>query len=85
MATCLPCDPSKHHEFAKNAIWELAQGNKRYVSARGVTSIERSQDKSVVDLLVEDPLRPSSTKAIVLACARSYAPIDSVRTIIRHP
>jgi hypothetical protein len=65
-------------EVAAQTVWELAQGNKRYAGRRGVSNTESKGERSVVEMLIEDPLRPTPPKAIVISCARSYAPIDAI-------
>jgi len=64
--------------LAAQTVWELAQGNKRYAGRRGVSNVESRVDRSVVEMLIEDPLKPTRPKAIVISCARSYAPIDAI-------
>jgi carbonic anhydrase len=67
-------------ERARETIWELAQGNKRFVQQRGHGNRpqQNAPTTSLVEKLIEDPLKPSAARAIVLSCARSYAPIDSI-------
>ena len=79
-AACEPCSSDEARKRATDTIWELAQGNKRYVQRRStsgfLSDVRPGDHQSLVDLLVEDPLKPTFAKAIVLSCARSYAPVD---------
>ena len=62
---------------ASVVIWKLAQGNKRYCEAKNSPDHTRPMTK-LVDLLIEDPIRPRPVEALVFACAISYAPTDAV-------
>jgi len=65
-----------HSTAAAEVIWSLSCGNKRYLdSMRGVTS---RAPRPLLDMLIDDPLKPAKVKALVISCARSFAPIDSI-------
>merc|ERR550537_1927437 len=82
MASADPDDPDSgpileaKRGAASEIIWKLAQGNKRYVNGMGNPS--RKNKKPLVEQLIEDPLRPQLTEALVIACARSFAPVDVI-------
>ena len=61
---------------ASEVIWKLAQGNRRYCEAKH--SPHARPKTKLVDLLIEDPIRPRSVEALVFACAISFAPTDAV-------
>jgi len=56
-------------------ILEFLQGNKRWVE-NGCVSAPTTGP--LVNKLVEDPFNPTQKKALVLSCARSVAPMDSL-------
>jgi len=70
--------------LAAQTVWELAQGNKRHITSRSASGRPnmfpnaRDWEYDRPDLLSEDPMRPAASKAVVLSCARSYAPVDTV-------
>jgi len=64
----------KMHPANANII-EFIEGNKRWVK-NGCVAATPSGD--IVNNLVEDPFNPSVKKAMVLSCARSVAPMDSL-------
>ena len=84
MSICEPCDTAEAQARSREVIQNLAAGNKRHVTASGVMFMDSHPDKSVVDMLIEDPLKPTVTKAIVLACSRLHAPVESVSAHHSH-
>ena len=71
-----PSEAAPARLTASEAIWKLAQGNKRYCEAKH--SPHARPKTKLVDLLIEDPIRPRPVEALVFACAISFAPTDAV-------
>jgi len=60
---------------ANATLVEFMEGNKKWVDNGLVSSTSTG---SLVNNLVEDPFNPIPKKALVLSCARSVAPMDSI-------
>lgn len=58
-------------------IWDLSQGNQNYVKGR-LNPAQYSSEESLVQSLIADSLNPKPVKALVVSCARSYAPVDTI-------
>jgi carbonic anhydrase len=60
-------------------IWELIEGNQRFMKRRGGGAPQdTAAPTSLVTKLVADALNPRPVKALVVSCARSYSPVDSI-------
>jgi len=63
----------------KEIIWDLVKGNQEYVKGRlNPAMYGFSSEDSLVQNLVGDTLNPKAVKALVVSCARSYAPVDTI-------
>eukprot|EP00416_Gambierdiscus_australes_P017191 CAMPEP_0171071488 /NCGR_PEP_ID=MMETSP0766_2-20121228/10348_1 /TAXON_ID=439317 /ORGANISM="Gambierdiscus australes, Strain CAWD 149" /LENGTH=763 /DNA_ID=CAMNT_0011528031 /DNA_START=39 /DNA_END=2330 /DNA_ORIENTATION=- len=69
-----------HVRTASDIIWELNQGNKRFVAQRqaGNSSGGRLSEVPPVDRFIEDPLRAPEVKAIVCGDSRASLPMANV-------
>lgn len=65
---------SKLHPANQNIV-EFMDGNKRWIES-GCAAVP--YDGALVDNLIEDPFNPVTKKALVISCARSVAPMDSM-------
>jgi hypothetical protein len=64
---------------SQEIVWDLVQGNQRFVKARSQGPVGQIDDgTTLVQKLVADALNPRAVKALVVSCARSYSPVDTI-------
>jgi len=63
-------------------IWDLAQGNRRFVDERTMGPMRRDNEEdaglTLVQKLVTDNVKARPVKALIASCARSYSPVDTI-------
>jgi len=77
---CEPCDAPSRPKACRDYLWELVQGNRRYVAQRDgrrrgenasfIPNHAMDLERSALEMLTDDPLRPVVAKAIVVAATR---------------
>lgn len=75
------CVMAESRISARDVIWEFSQGNVKFVEGRRDNEAghkQRFHHGTLIDKLVEDPLKPVQRKAIILSDARGFAPIDEI-------